>query len=444
MGTGILLSKGATMCDRGRYAISLTTALFLCLLAFPARADGQLEMRVQEGIKKPLLPENPSFRRPWQGTPPDTFWVGYLSSSDDPNRVNAGGLWDFDTDAQDTDSTQSWSVAYAPFDRDSREFPVPTDRRWWWFDYGNVVNRGDYNLWRVRAQATPPRTFRRTGLTGVWHSDDMSGVSSAIAGLRSAWCGFRVAGDPLATQRDELTNNTYTSDHEIEDFRGGGAVRSGYPGYADQWDQMLYRDFSYAGAAVALQFKVRCYLSPRTMSGPDVEAGGWHTPDPFFLSEYVPNPADSLEVWIGKPRDFAVYDFNHRWLAEVIDFSGPAGQAPELLYKTSGILPANGTPGQGYASVSLTIPAGKAWSTVRVVFRVKTNRIESDVKTIEGGFNTVDGAVLIDDVVVGTSVSNFENSIDIRPRVLLSETGGIETEVSPTTAWITTGRCGSP
>src|SRR6185436_19986333 len=96
--------------------------------------------------------------------------------------------------------------------------PVNT-RPEWYLDYGNMVNEGNTNLWAARDLAG--RKYVKTGIAGVWHSDNMSGVklnvsngaepsALPISGTRSAWCGLREAGNLSA--QDALTGNYINSD----------------------------------------------------------------------------------------------------------------------------------------------------------------------------------------------------------------------------------------
>ena len=89
----------------------------------------------------------------------------------------------------------------------------------WYYDYGNQVNEGNTNLWAARDLAG--RKYVKTGVAGVWHSDDMTGVklniadgaeptSVPISGTRSAWCGLRESGNTKA--KDALTGNYINGD----------------------------------------------------------------------------------------------------------------------------------------------------------------------------------------------------------------------------------------
>jgi len=69
-------------------------------------------------------------------------------------------------------------------------------------------------------------------------------------------CGLRYTGDPNAPI-DELTGTRTPNAEQVADTRGGGTVRSAFPGYANLWNQLLYRDFTYSGAAIPVSFRIR-------------------------------------------------------------------------------------------------------------------------------------------------------------------------------------------
>src|SRR5262249_20731910 len=184
----------------------------------------------------------------------DTIGVGFLATSADPNKVHLGGVWEFDTpyyarDISGPDSSQFWTFVHSIDSHDLVFFPTPQSRPWWYYDWGNNINAGDHNLWISRVGK---RIFRRTGLAGVWHEDDLStvpdtgtispGFAHNITGSGSAWCGLRLNGDPNAPV-DPYTGNAYTTTLQLGDIFN--TTLSHYPGYASQWDQLLYRDFPY-------------------------------------------------------------------------------------------------------------------------------------------------------------------------------------------------------
>src|SRR5262249_54383130 len=138
--------------------------------------------------------------------------------------------------------------------------------------------------------------------------------------------------------------------------------------------------FPYTGAGT-FSFSYRSDLSNSPTGDPGVspdDGGGWFTPDPFSSANLVhktvsnpTEPVDSFEVWVGSPKESGVYDSAHRYLSDTIDFGIGGAGAPQLLFATTGA--ASGSPSVG-------IPGGTGWTTVRVVFRVKTNRFFDDAR----------------------------------------------------------------
>ena len=386
-------------------------SLFSLLAAFALPAPAQ------SADLPPRLHHPDQTSRARLGANPDTVWVGHSPASSDVHRVAVGGRWDFEISAWPPDSAQGWRFLRAPIATDADLYPLPVDRPWWYYDYGNNVNG-------IRGYGSAPE---HTGLMGVWHVDPMTGVTSPIAGTRSAWCGLRVPGDLLVM--DAVTGNPFTGDQLPGDFGGGPGVRSGWPGYADQWDQLLYRDFPTTGAPIALGFDMRTRLS--TVVPADPGGSGWFTPDPASLANLELNQPDRFRVWVGVPQPLAA-DPGRRWLSEVLDFARVGAGAPIQIYQATGELPAPPALPGASLPVALVIPDYSAVSPfVRVVFQVKTNRLDSDCPTSPGGFNSEDGAVVLDNVTVGASFSGFEALADIVPGGALA---------NPAAVWISTGR----
>jgi hypothetical protein len=386
----------------------------------------------------------------------DTIGVGFLATSADPNKVHLGGVWDFDTpyyaaDISGTDSSQFWTFIHSTEQHDATtNFPTPQSRPFWYYDWGNNINAGDHNLWMSRVGK---RIFRRTGLAGVWHQDDLStvpdtgtitpGFAHNITGSGSAWCGLRLSGDPNAPV-DPYTGNAYTSALQMGALLGESDVpTSHYPGYASQWDQLLYRDFPYnplVPGTVAFDFRAEL----DSMATGDPGGAGWFTPDPSSMTNFVygtttaSEPVDSFEVWVGSPRESGVYDSAHRYLSDTIDFGLSGADAPKLIFSLTGVKSGSAGP---------AIPGNASWSTVRVVFRVKTNRYWDDARPnttpSATAWNSTTGAVVIDNVNVNGTISDFETPGQILPRFTWVPLGGPNasvTENSPSSSWITTGR----
>src|SRR5262249_33665291 len=208
-----------------------------------------------------------------------------------------------------------------------------------------------------------------------WHQDNLTtvpdtgrvspGFATNISGSGSAWCGLRACGD-LNAPVDSYTGNRYTADDETGDFPGPASLRSARPGYAGQWDQLMYRDFTYTGAGT-ISFDYRAELNNAPTGDPGVSpnnGGGWFTPDPFSSSNLVckatsasvAEPVDSFEVWIGAPKETGVYDSAHRYLSDTIDFGVAGARAPPTVLRNTGR--------GGGNSGALSIPAAPALATV--------------------------------------------------------------------------------
>ncbi len=364
-----------------------------------------------------------------------TLYVGYKSSSADPQGVGVGtgdpgdGLWDFDTDTGGTDSSQSWKAVAIAFASDATadRYPFPADRPFWYFNWGNEANNGNTGLWLSREAAG--RQYNRTGAVTIWHVDDMTGVSSTIAGAGSAWCGLRAPGD--LTEIDPVTGSALNGDLQYEWNFGGAGSWSAYPGYSNQWDQILYRDVTIVGDGTdALSFDYRTDMAldiPTELNGT-----GWFNPDPTAPGNLVTAAADitdRLIVWVGEAEEVSVYDTNRRWLSEVLDFE--AVPAPTQLAFKDGV-------GSGNTG-ALLIPAGYGTS-VRIALQVKTNRTHSDETFFLHGTNSVDGAAVVDDIILNAAnIGSFNADGDIKARFIHDGVGGGTTN-NATDQWIATGR----
>jgi hypothetical protein len=360
----------------------------------------------------------------------DTVWLGHSASGPGGSflGVGVGGVWDFDADIAGTDSSQGWKHFAQPYTFGPTR---PANQRLEWaYDYGNQINQGNTALWAARDLAG--RKYVKTGVAGAWHADDLAGVklnvlnnaepsAIPIAGTRSAWCGLRTTGDTHAI--DALTGNALNSDL----FVGAGLSASlgEWPGFCNLWDQMLYKDFPSTGTGT-VQFRVRTDMS--NFIDTSTNGSGWFNPDPTSPLNFVNNTADSFMVYVGSPNESA-YDTNRRWFSEVLDLSKPWKE----LFAVSGKTPVAGTDttvNKAYAGV---VPTG---GVVRVVFRVKTNRVRADATTgTATGFNSKDGAAVLDQVAVdGGAAAGFDLPGDITARALIPDlalAGG---------PWATTGK----
>jgi len=300
----------------------------------------------------------------------------------------------------------------------------------------------------------PYANGRNFGIIGVWHGDhgnDTFGGKLAksvgwapITGHRSAWCGLRIHGDTQI--QDPHTKNYNNADIMDFNLQGGASTWHNFPGYCNQWDQMLYRDIDGAGQSgrnLTVSFK---YIHKLSLTIDGTTRVGWFDKDPLGAVASAPNVAcntnsfyggvnyiaanatapqgnivDSFMVYIGTPvgnsnfrpynvpfdsvgGDYCqrmtnrrvIYDTLRRWFSEVLE----ATAQPQPLYKE---LLSVADSSAGSVSVSYVIPAdtvGK-WlaaggNKVRLVFRVKTNGISSDESATFDSHTK--GAAIVDDV----------------------------------------------
>ena len=416
--------------------VALCASLFLPALARATGEDGLRMLPVEKVMTRaqagPGASSTANSNCP--GASCDTVWVGHSNAG--PGGaflgVGVGGIWDFDTGAAGTDSTQGWTRMTHRFHFGASR--AVSARPEWYLDYGNMVNEGNTNLWNARNLAG--RKYVKTGIAGVWHSDNMVGVKLNVAngaeatalpivGTRSAWCGVREAGNTSA--QDALTGNYINGDlfYEFGPVYTANNNLPEFPGFMNQWDQMLYKDFVSAGSGT-VAFRVRTDIS--TFLDTAVNGSGWYNPDPTSFANYVHQPADSFMVYVGAPNENA-YDTNRRWFSEVVDVTKPVQE----LFRVSGKFPfVSPDTSLSFAYAGITPVSGK----VRVVFRIKTNRARSDGSTgTATGYNTKDGAAVLDQVQVnGGTTYGFETAGSITARALIPDIaadGG---------AWATTGK----
>jgi hypothetical protein len=398
------------------------------------------------GIKQPIPSKSVRAGSPYSLSQADTIWVGYAAGSRSPSNpygVGVGGVWNFDTETAGTDSSQFWQFFLLSWRCESSVcFPDPLSRPFWYFDHGNEVNNGDTNLWLDRenrglhAQNRGPAHtagYLRTGITGYWHVDDMNGISTPISGLGSAWCGLRGPNDFKVT--DRITGNPLNGDLARYWGFGGASINGSWPGYGNQIDQILYHDVTLANGngADVLSFRFRTDMSP--LKANENLGGRWYNPDPTVVDPWVQDPVDSLMLWVGLPQENA-YDVNKRWLSEVIDFTQPLATQPQKLFAQHGKAPTTAPD----TTVTVNLPAWSPGTTVRLAFQVKTNRQYSDETYDLQGFDSAEGAALIDDVVYnGLPIGQFDSPLDIIPRAILPGNGESILQ-DPSIKWITTGK----
>src|SRR5688572_9138515 len=401
----------------------------------PVETEAPIVRPVHRGLSAPGGAGHGAANSNCAGAACDTVWVGHSSAG--PGGaflgVGVGGVWDFDTGIAGTDSTQGWRYwAHIPAFFESSTRPA-TQRLEWARDYGNNINNGNQGLWDARTLAG--RKFVRTGVVGAWHADGMAGVkrnvndgsepsATPISGARSAWCGLRESGNTNPDGLDALTGN-YLNGDLVVNFGGIGLLPE-FPGYCHQWDQMMYKDFSGSSGTGTVSFRVRCDMSDYI--DPMIGGSGWLNPfpDPELVSNFVNHPADSFMVYVGSPTEVA-YDPNRRFFSEILDLSLPHAE----LFAASGVYP------QVAADTAITRGyAGLTPGTIRVVFRVKTNRVRADQSTgFVSQYNSKQGAALVDEVSVdGGLAEGFETTAQVKARTLISNLA------APGGPWATTGR----
>jgi hypothetical protein len=481
--------------------VALLLVLGAAFLAMPALAElsgGALD--IPGKLMNASMAQEMRSRAAKLGTsthPNDTTWVGYNPAYAGSNywSIGVGHRWPRGTFGASTadivpvpdDDTGYWDWDH-PVHGDSLQgwWPVrhcytsffiaglnDKARPWHAIDIGNqmsyVINQG-------------PGLRRTFGISGAWHEDpganglvtdpnapDVNPVAPAwtpIAGAMSAWCGLRAHGD--VTQMDALTGNAYNEDalggviHQASPTvaTGAGWTRYLFPGYGDQWDQMLYRDVDVSntttypgGTNVAVTFSYRTRMSTNKGVNPTSRTG-WFDKDPLAVSadNFISSsdagleaPIDSFMVYVGAPvvdslgspsvdgtlyfigsdgNTHPVFDPIRRWFGELVKANEAGGHYE--LFTTYGDDPpisagANAFNAGVIATRALTYGSIRStWGNkVRVVFRVKTNRgfetPSSDDNGSMGGYNSGHlGAAQVDDVSInGTALGGFNSKGDI-------------------------------
>jgi hypothetical protein len=476
--------------------VALLLVVGAAFLALPAFAEYGLSSDTPGKVMNAQIAEEMRSRASRLGTsdngynPTDTTWVGYNPAYAGSNYWSIGvgdrrpngvtgpnkadvlpvkdedmGYWDWDNPVHG-DTLQGWW----PMRHCYTSFFVAnlTDvaRPWHAIDIGNsisyVINQG-------------PGNRRTYGVTSAWHEDpgvtsktpdpdpEKSDVNpsaprwSPIAGSMSAWCGLRAHGD--VEQVDALTGNPYNADALEEIFQASPTVATGpgwtnyrFPGYADQWDQMLFKDIDISGASsganVSVSFSYRTRMSTGKGTSPTTRTG-WFDKDPLvvtpgnFISSTdagLAAPIDSFMVYVGAPvvdtvgavwtgsdgQTHPVFDPVRRWFGELIKANESGGHYQ--LFTTYGDDPAIATSADSNLFNSVTavrnVTYGDlqgAWGNkVRLVFRVKTNRgFSDDAGSLAGSYNSgYLGAAQVDNVSIDlgagpVSLGGFDTKGDI-------------------------------
>ena len=392
----------------------------------------------------------------FSGSVQETTWVGHTSGTPSsgppwymgrgPARPggNSDGVWDWDhLHSGLLDSLQGWWPVLRDYGNIASPSVSDVQRPWTALDYGNQANQR-------------PVQGRTPGVVGVWHVDGGNNVPGGVwsggvlrgpltwaplSGAASAWCGLRAAGDNcyLDPVAGGGTGNPFNQ--EVLRLHGedpiAGQTEKNFPGYASQWDQMLYRDVRVAGGAtMVISFKYQAYMSTSRDVGAATGAG-WFDKDPLtleagnFISATVGGssaPRDSFMVYVGVPADPAacqhsdhavrpIFDLKRRWFSEVLRIDAPyweilstAGR--DSTHKTT---PFTCTvPQYVLQQMLLAQGAPDGGGVIRVVFRVKTNKDYADDDTGVTGYSSgTQGAVRIDDVSIAGGVPAISSGFEV-------------------------------
>ncbi len=393
--------------------------------------------------------------------PSDTTFVGFNPAYAGSNYWSIGvgnyrplaggdnsryGYWDFDVLVHG-DSLQGWFPARRRYTT-TGGITLPDDQRpWWAIDVGNQIN--------YVGKSGPAGAYgqkRTVGVIGCWHPDPGNVIASQIPGTtpvapswtplggsRSAWCGLRSHGD--LTAFDPITRNYYnqaTNEQSGLNDLGASGIDFKFPGYAGQWDQMMYRDITVpASGTISIRFKYRSNMSTAVNIN-NATRTGWFDKDPLAIvpGNYVKSsanatpPIDSFMVYLGRGvepvsgvdndwtgsdgLDHDVYDPLRRWFGEVVHAQD---NTHHELFSTSGDRVVT-TQTVSYDAAALA--AQGYGGTARLVFRVKTNRggsSDDEQGSIAGSYSSGGaGAVVVDDVEIDTgsgfvSIGTFETPV---------------------------------
>ena len=321
-----------------------------------------------------------------------------------------------------------------------------------------------------------------------WSPAEVGGPGSTA----SAWMGMRSHGDLSHVDDVTLGGTGNPFNASLLQYQGNNGFNQvgsvsvngtdhNFPGYGSQMDQMLYRDVQLAeGDGLTISFNFSTNMSTLKNTSTGVRAG-WFDKDPIsnaqigvgasatpssdgnFISSDAAGanaPCDSFMVYVGAPVNdddvtfsgplfvggneiTTVYDKRRRWFSEVLQITGPGGIVGKEIASYAG----NNPPASVSCDVGALYPSdlqaikdadGQTGNggTVRIVFRVKTNRGFDD----ENGGNPSSaydsgtrGAAIVDNVVVnGWAAANG----DFEAADAINNDPG----VAATSAWKSTGK----
>jgi hypothetical protein len=398
----------------------------------------------------------------------DTLFVGHttLAVHSHPWNIGAGpyrpgvggkydGAWDFDalTNGAGTDSAQGWVPYVTP---NVRSLGTISDdlRPWRALDWGNRFNAG-------------PVQGRTPGVISAWHADNgvyplnpgqgaLGGSNSwtPLAGSKSAWCGLRAGNDLSVVDAvayggtgNHINGNTLFGREGSTALVApyGNKTQTNFPGYANQWDQLLYRDVRVAsGTPLTVSFLYETQMDHRADQA-EATCVGWFDRDPLSMqqggfgagmnnfisaSAYLGSPVrsgpvDSFMVYVGVPTDPTavqysdgdaprpIFDLKRRWFSEVISIDKTYKQILSTFGRDSAfaVTPFTATLGSTVVDQMIADQGGVDGGVIRIVFRSKTNANYADEQNTGGSFvSTNKGAVRIDAVAITGATPAFTTS----------------------------------
>lgn len=317
----------------------------------------------------------------------DTVFFGFVTGGT-MSKTGVGGVWDWDRDSTGAaigdpgpGSTvgSGTSIQWVP----SAKGIIALQG---WTPALNAVQPQAFDPDQALCE---PDTYLNYGNVGqFWHQQNMAAVvqrdgvtpNSNIAGAGSLWCGV---------------NQPQASNLFLE-FAGDEGITCAvnFPGYANLWDQLVWKDLAISSGGTTMTFTYATDMDNRPEPGDGAAGTPCLGTPPMQNGSYY----DQMDVYAGNPvtvpAPTAISD-----LGELITGS--------VLLNTAGN--ASGYRGLQAATTVTTATfgggVGGIGSAGRVVFRIRTNRDNSDQTgsvSYDGGATTNNGsnygAAMIDDV----------------------------------------------